>query len=210
MKVRIVAISDTHEMHRKIAVPDGDILIHAGDATLNGRLTAINEFNAWLGTLSHAHKIVVAGNHDWGFQRQPAQARALMTNAVYLQDTTVTIEGLKIYGSPWQPWFYDWAFNLRRGSEIAARWELIPADTEVLVTHGPPYGFHDLTPQGRAVGCQDLLRRIEEIKPRLHIFGHIHNGYGMSMASGTTFINASICDEQYRPCNAPIVYDMEV
>ncbi|KKU85756.1 MAG: hypothetical protein UY14_C0014G0001 [Parcubacteria group bacterium GW2011_GWA1_47_9] len=84
MKLRVVAISDTHEMHRQVVVPDGDVLVHAGDFTMSGTLPAIYEFNTWLGTLPHRHKVVVAGNHDWAFQRQPAQARALLTNATYL------------------------------------------------------------------------------------------------------------------------------
>lgn len=123
--MRIVAVSDTHGFHRKIAVPHGDILVHAGDFTVTGSLRDVSELNDFLGRLPHPTKIVIAGNHDWCFQKQPAEARARLTNAVYLQDEAAEVGGLGFYGSPWQPWFYDWAFNLERGSEIRAKWELI-------------------------------------------------------------------------------------
>lgn len=211
---RIVAISDTHSRHEKMpALPDGDILIHAGDATGLGKLDEITEFNRWLGTLPHKHKIFVAGNHDWLFEKSPELARALMTNAIYLQDNLVEIEGLKIYGSPWQPRFFNWAFNVNRGVPIAQKWALIPYDTDVLITHGPPHGIMDnvFDPWAdtvEAVGCEELLPVVKRIKPRAHIFGHIHAGYGQVEIDGIQFINASICNEVYAPVHPPIVIDL--
>jgi Icc-related predicted phosphoesterase len=192
--MRIVAVSDTHGCHRRVAVPPGDILVHAGDLTMTGSLQDVAEFNDFLGKLPHPHKIVIAGNHDWCFQRKPEKARALLTNAVYLQDEAVTVEGIRFYGSPWQPWFYDWAFNLPRGRALADKWALIPEGTDVLVTHGPPRGFGDRTFDGRHEGCDDLLERVRRIRPKVHIFGHIHEAAGRWDEDGVTFVNASTWD----------------
>jgi Icc-related predicted phosphoesterase len=205
--MRIVCISDTH--NREITVPDGDLVIHAGDATMGGTLDEIAGFNAWFSTLPHKHKIFIAGNHDWLFETQPATARKLLdSDIIYLQDSGVNIEGFAIYGSPWQPRFYDWAFNLNRGREMAEKWELIPAQTDILITHGPPSGILDLTMQDDHAGCEELIKKVSEIAPRVHIFGHIHEGYGILERSGTRFVNASNCDERYRLVNAPIVLDL--
>jgi Icc-related predicted phosphoesterase len=207
MSIRLVAISDTHGLHRHLTIPDGDILIHAGDITGHGQMEQVADFNDWLGTLPHRHKIVIAGNHDFCFEDQPEETAALLTNCIYLFDEAITLDGLYFYGSPWQPWFFDWAFNLRRGPEIRAKWELIPPETDVLITHGPPLGYGDLTSHGECVGCADLLESVRQKRPKLHIFGHIHEGYGMMQNEHTTFINASSCNLQYRPVQRPFVYD---
>jgi Icc-related predicted phosphoesterase len=188
---RIVCISDTHARQRRIAVPDGDILLHAGDLTDAGDLDQLADFDHWLGELPHRHKVVICGNHDFCFEQNPKQAQALVTNAIYLQDSAVTIEGLKIYGSPWQPWFCDWAFNLQRGPELAAVWAKIPDDTDILITHGPPEGILDMTHRSVNVGCRDLLERVYQVSPRLHVFGHIHEAAGRFDVSGITFVNAT-------------------
>jgi len=207
MSIRLVAISDTHGLHRHLTIPDGDILVHAGDITGYGQVEQVADFNEWLGTLPHRHKIVIAGNHDFCFETQPVETAALLTNCIYLFDEAITLDGLYFYGTPWQPWFFDWAFNLRRGSEIRAKWELIPPETDVLITHGPPLGYGDLTSRGEYVGCADLLESVRQKRPKLHIFGHIHEGYGMTHNQHTTFINASSCTLQYQPAQRPIVYD---
>ncbi len=118
------------------------------------------------------------------------------------------IEGIHIYGSPWQPWFHDWAFNLRRGPEIRAKWRLIPPKTDVLITHGPPYGHGDRTILGEIIGCRDLLEVVERIRPRFHIFGHIHEGAGLTANEHTDFINASSCNHRFEPVNEPIVFEI--
>jgi Icc-related predicted phosphoesterase len=189
--IRIVCISDTHGHHHFTEVPAGDILLHAGDLTTHGNLHDVEAFDRWLGDLSHPHKVVIAGNHDFCFERDEQESRKRLRNATYLQDESTTILGLKIYGSPWQPWFYDWAFNLQRGPEIAAKWQLIPADTHLLITHGPPAGFGDRTFNGESAGCEDLLKRIRELKIPLHVCGHIHEGRGVVEDGGTLFVNAS-------------------
>lgn len=207
MPLRLVVISDTHGLHDRLEIPPGDVLIHGGDLTSRGDLHEVRAFAAFLARLDHPHKLIIAGNHDFCFERQPAAARELLRHATYLQDDAAEIEGVRFYGSPWQPWFYDWAFNLERGAEIRAKWQLIPADTEVLITHGPPLGHGDVTVRGEAVGCADLLERVREVKPRYHLFGHIHEAYGTSEDGATTFINASNCDFRYRPVNPPVVID---
>lgn len=205
--MRIVCISDTH--NREITVPGGDLLIHAGDATMRGTVDEITEFNAWFSALPHTHKIFIAGNHDWLFEIQPAAARKLLDKSIiYLQDTGTNIGGFNIHGSPWQPRFYDWAFNLNRGGEMAEKWEMIPAGTDILITHGPPSGILDLTVDGDHAGCEELIKKVGEIRPKVHIFGHIHEGYGTIEMSGTRFVNASNCDERYRLVNPPIIFDL--
>ena len=208
---RIVCLSDTHNCHEQICVPDGDILIHAGDATIRGTIDEIVLFNEWFAALPHHHKIFVAGNHDWLFETNNRFARTLLDSSIhYLQDSFVEIENLKIYGSPWQPRFFDWAFNLKRGAELAEKWSLIPNDTNILVTHGPPFGVLDEVHHQYFIentGCEDLRKRVELIRPQLHVFGHIHCGYGRAEKFGVRFVNASNCDESYTPVNPPIVVD---
>ena len=167
--MRIVCISDTHNCNEQIAVPDGDLLIHAGDATTTGTPEQIKAFNRWFKNLPHKHKIFVAGNHDWLFEMNNEYARSLLGGSVhYLQDSSTEIDGLKIYGSPWQPRFFDWAFNLNRGPELAAKWKSIPNDIDILITHGPPNGILDAVPRVWGIdytGCEELRKRVEQIAP---------------------------------------------
>jgi predicted phosphohydrolase len=191
MRMRIVCVSDTHARHHLTAVPDGDILVHAGDITRHGSLDDVESFDRWLGTLPHRHKVVICGNHDFCFQEQPEKARALVTNAIYLEDSGCELEGLSFWGSPWQPWFGGWAFNLPRGEELARVWAKIPAGVDMLITHGPPEGILDRTNRGDDVGCRDLFDRVFEVRPRLHVFGHIHEAAGQTVIDDITFVNAS-------------------
>ncbi len=199
--VRIVAMADTHGHHRTLQVPDGDIVIHAGDLTERGGRQEVAEVARFLSSLPHRHKIVVAGNHDFLFQEEPQVARALMQShgLIYLEDSEVILEGLRIWGSPWQPWFYDWAFNLQRGPDLDTKWQLIPRGVDVLVTHGPPAGMGDLCDGGRRVGCGDLLRHLDRVKPRLHLFGHIHEDRGEWRHDATRIINVTT-SECALPC----------
>lgn len=209
---RIICLSDTHGRHN-FSVPDGDVLVHAGDLTMMGTEKQMLEVNAWLGTLPHPHKVIIAGNHDWGFQKEPLKFRQLITNAHYLQDSEVTVAGVRIFGQPWQPFFFDWAFNLPRGTLIRQKWDMIPQGIDVLLTHGPAYGFGDWVqngwnPNGENVGCRDLLDAIIRARPKLHVSGHIHPGHGEYAGHGTIFVNAAICDDNYAPTQEPIVIDL--
>lgn len=188
--MRIICVSDTHGYHELTQVPDGDILVHAGDITRHGGLDDVEEFDRWLGKLPHRHKVVVCGNHDWCFQEKPAEARARITNAIYLEDSGCGVEGVRFYGSPWTPLFYDWAFMLSE-EELAAKWELIPSGVDVLVTHGPPHGILDRTNRDEDAGSRSLFDRAFELRPRLHVFGHIHEAAGITEIAGITFVNAS-------------------
>ena len=211
MTIRVVCVSDTHGRHNAISfVPPGDILIVAGDFTSYGNEGEVARFNNWLITLPHKHKIVIAGNHDWFCQREPARARAALSAAIYLCDQEAYACGLRIYGSPWQPWFYDWAFNLQRGEEIKRKWDLIPTGIDILVTHGPPSECGDRTCHDNRMGCADLREAVLRVKPRFHVFGHNHEGYGQYQLGATECYNVSTCNSEYEPVHAPVVIEVEV
>jgi predicted phosphohydrolase len=205
--LRIVCISDTHNQHEALDVPDGDLLLCAGDITRRGDRADVESFDRWLSTLPHPHKVVIAGNHDFCFERDPG-ARAWLRHATYLQDSGCEIGGLRLWGSPWQPRFFDWAFNLNRGAPLRERWDLIPPETDVLITHGPPWGVLDLTSRRVRAGCEELALAVARIKPRLHVFGHIHEAYGRVDVDGVIYVNACTCDLRYRPVQPPIVVDL--
>ncbi len=209
--MKLVLISDTHLT--KPTLPEGDLLIHAGDLTFDGSITQTTKGLNWLGTQGKNYKygvIFVPGNHDWLFQNDFALAKKLgeENKITLLLDSSIVLENKRFYGSPWQPEFCNWAFNVPRFEEIRKKWDMIPLDTNVLITHGPPKGFNDFTSRGENVGCEELLQKVLTIKPELHIFGHIHSGYGESFFNGTHFVNASICNEKYQPLNKPVVVDL--
>lgn len=210
-KITIVAISDTHGCHRSLKLPKGDIIIHAGDVSRSGRSAEVIDFLDWFAKLNFRHKIFIAGNHDFLFEHaHPDVIRKMIPKGVtYLNDAIVEIQGLKIWGSPITPWFNNWAFNRDRGNEIKEHWNLIPDDTDILITHGPPLGILDETMYGQRAGCEDLLKRIEAVKPKYHIFGHIHEDYGTFKKPETTFINASVLDNWYNLRNEPVTIVIE-
>lgn len=191
--MRIVCVSDTHTHHRRFSVPKGDVLIHAGDLTSVGRIEQASACLQWLSEQPHKHKIVIAGNHDWCFLRE----KAAMVSAchdlglTYLEDSGISADGLKIWGSPYTPQFAGWAFMQSRGADMRRHWDLIPANLDVLITHGPPHGILDRTQSGEHAGCEELKLVIEKQKPRLHVFGHIHEALGVANADGTVCVNAA-------------------
>jgi Icc-related predicted phosphoesterase len=215
--MRITFISDSHNQHKKLRgdLPGGDLLLHGGDISSMGYQHEIREFCSWYNKQSlYDNKVFISGNHDFGFQNFPEKAREIIgeyDNIIYLQDESVNIDGVKIWGTPWQPWFYDWAFNLPRGGEeLKAKWDMIPEDTDILITHGPPFGINDVV-IGRYdnLGCELLTERLKIVKPKIHIFGHIHSGRNIFEQNGTLFINASVLDEQYRYNYKPITIDYD-
>ena len=222
--MKIVAISDTHTLHNKVNMPEGDMLICAGDFTDQGSITDVAKFASWLAWLPYKYKIVIAGNHDFIFEREGYSYRHTSSSAdmtdiainlltekgvIYLQDQACVIEDIKIYGSPWQPRFFDWAFNADRGEELQRIWANIPEKTDILITHGPPAGILDVNVYGKGGGCQDLMNRIKVVKPKIHIFGHFHLKNGIVEQDGTKFVNATICNEKYKPVHKPVVIDYE-
>jgi predicted phosphohydrolase len=205
-RVRLVAVADTHLYHDELSVPDGDVFIHAGDLCRRGDLFELERAAHFIRCLPHRHKIVIAGNHDWAFVDSPERARELLgADVVYLQDSETTLDGVRFWGSPWQPEFCDWAFNLPRGAALAEKWALIPAGLDVLVTHGPPAGIGDRSSTGGRQGCADLLARVREVRPRLHLFGHIHEDGGVWQIGETTFANVTTWECE----RAPTVIDLD-
>lgn len=230
--MRIVCISDTHQMHKDLDIPHGDLLLHAGDFTNSGHSKPLKKFNAWLGRLPHKHKVIIAGNHDKMFQNEPERARRFITNATYLEDSSTLIpygDGhIKIYGAPWSTEFYPrtWSFNASRGPVMQSHWTKIPEDTDILMTHGPSFGYGDrvnnvqMTDEmnnasfeflnnGRS-GCKDLEAAILRIKPRLHLCGHIHEDRGEWRTEHTTYVNASSWNHFTNEMREPIVFDWDV
>ena len=219
MKKKITFISDTHNKHKHLTskgmgniLGSGDYLIHAGDCTSMGSKSEITQFLEWFSNTDFKHKIFIAGNHDFGFEQQTDIAQEYKEmGVIYLFDSSVIIDGIKFYGSPWQPEFHNWAFNLSRGEELAEKWEQIPSDVDVLITHGPAYGILDYAPIGGHVGCEELYRKIVEVKPKIHVCGHIHDGYGQKTMGGIEFLNASVLNDRYEHAHKPIAieYDTE-
>jgi Icc-related predicted phosphoesterase len=219
MKKKITFISDTHNKHKHLTskgmgniLGSGDILVHAGDSTSMGQKHEIEQFLKWFSNTDFEHKIFIAGNHDFGFEKETDIDQQFKDLGVtYLFDNDITIDGIKFYGSPWQPEFYNWAFNLPRGEELAAKWEKIPDDVDILITHGPAYGILDYAPIGGHVGCEELYRKIVEVKPKIHVCGHIHDSYGQKSMGGIEFLNASTLNDRYEYAHKPIVveYDTE-
>lgn len=209
--MQITALSDTHGGHADLGIlPETDLLIHAGDCTSDGSLEATKDFLKWFESQPAKHKCFCAGNHDWLFERDPKAARRILKkcapSVTYLEDDWARFDGLRVYGSPVQPFFLNWAFNRQRGAAIKKHWDRIQRDTDILVTHGPAFGILD-TCEGRRdehLGCEDLLKAIKRIKPKFHICGHIHSGYGIKVEDGTTFVNASLLNEDYQMTNKPV------
>ena len=235
--IRFVCISDTHGKHNRMPnLPNGDVLIHSGDFSMFSHKDELESFNNYLGSLKNTfkHIVVIAGNHELSFDERkwnksslvlsiaktyylgspfasmlsPEESKKILTNCVYLQDDYVIIDGIKIYGSPWQPPHFDLAFCSTRGNEIMEKWNNIPSDTDILITHGPPLGIGDKLKSNYHVGCADLLVTVQDrVKPKFHIFGHIHESHGVWSDGTTTFVNATICDSKYMPVQSPIVFD---
>ena len=225
--MRITLISDTHTMHGLIKptidMPGGDLLLHAGDIMNSGyNKNDIKDFCHWYNSLEHYdQKIFIAGNHDRTFEDFPDDAREIYSsykNITYLQDERLDLwdeedQQTVIYGTPWQPWFYDWAFNLPKGGPgLMSKWEAIPADTDILITHGPPQEILDVSgpPYNEPLlGCALLREKVDVVKPKIHVFGHIHGSYGYKFLNGTHFFNASILNEEYKYTNKPVTFDWD-
>lgn len=213
---KILCISDTHSKHNLIPLEwlePADIIIHAGDISNVGSFLDIEHFCMWFSSLDqYKHKIFIAGNHDFGFEDDPIHTADILSrfpNITYLQDSSVTVEDLKIYGSPWQPEFCDWAFNLpRNGEQLEEKWNAIDVDTDILITHGPAWGTLDATPGNLRVGCEILTEKIANSKIRTLICGHIHHSYGEMMRDWVHYINAATLNERYEVQNPPIIFEI--
>lgn len=213
---KLVILSDTHTKHHQVGVPDGDVLIHCGDWS-NGGTGTTNLFLDWFSKLPHDRKILISGNHDRVAEVEP-QLFLNRPEFTYLCDSGVEIDGIKFWGSPYTPTFMNWYFMRERGDALRRHWDLIPSDTDVLITHGPPRNILDLSGykplgQDENCGCDDLLSAVMRVKPQLHCFGHVHHSYGTAKLEHpdgkvTTFVNAAICNERYHPDNHPWVFHL--
>lgn len=220
---KICFISDTHGMHMGLQLPDADILVHCGDFSNRGTYLDAVKFVNWFGAQPHRHKVFIAGNHDLYLEQgNPSDIdmflKTMPSSVCYLNDSGVDIEGIKFWGSPVQPRFFNWAFNRDRGADIKKHWDLIPDGIDVLITHGPPYKLCDEAPRVNKLlwnesnyehtGCKDLLEAIDRVKPKIHAFGHIHIAYGKRFVNNVHYFNASICNEGYQPVNKPYLVDL--
>ena len=220
--MRITLISDTHTKHWELdgQLPGGDLLIHAGDIMNSGRnVNDISDFCKWFNGLEqYDHKVFIAGNHDRMFEDYPEKAMEIVNSYKwidYLQDDWIQVGNdtsmVKLYGSPWQPEFYSWAFNLPKGGPgLMSKWEAIPMDTDILITHGPPQDHLDVSgpPYNEPhLGCALLREKVDSQPPKIHLFGHIHGSYGYKFDNGTHFFNASILNERYDYVNKPVTFD---
>lgn len=226
--IKLVCISDTHCKLNRVKLPDGDILVHAGDALSRGTLSEFIHFINQLENIKvkYKHVIYVPGNHDIISEknetlvREECEARGI----IYLNNEGITLEGIEFYGSGITPRFHNWGWNKDSGDcgtsyppehksydPIEPYWDAIPSTVDVLITHGPPRGIMDLSVySGDLCGCPYLLDKVMEIKPVYHIFGHIHFFGGQKeKVNGVTFVNASICTEQYVPKNSPTVLEIK-
>ncbi|WP_407571633.1 metallophosphatase domain-containing protein [Deinococcus altitudinis] len=205
--MKIVCISDTHNRHVELRLPPGDVLIHAGDYSMRGHVAETEAFLSWFANQPHRQKVFIAGNHDWIFQERRENARAMVPEGViYLEDEGVTLDGVKIWGSPVTPTFENWAF-MHTSATIGTYWDAIPDNTDVLITHGPAYGVLDrVRPHSEHIGCPRLRQVLDtRLRPKLHVFGHIHEDYGQEVDGTLTSVNASFLDHRYLPVNAPVV-----
>ena len=218
--MKILTISDTHNQHEFIPLKyidntDGDIdmLIHAGDMSSTGSRAEITKFFDWFSLQPFKHKIVIAGNHDFFFEQAPEyEIESFLSNypnVIYLNDSGIEIDGYKIWGSPVTPYFNNWAFN-KVGDSIKKNWDLIPLDINILITHGPLYGYLDLVDYRYPKGCMYLLEKIKIMSNlKLHVFGHIHEGYGrIDLGNGLILINASVLDRSYIMKNLPLIIEL--
>ena len=211
--MKITAISDTHNKHNYVDTTyfEGtDILIHAGDFTGAGTLNQTVDFLQWFDAIDVPHKILIAGNHDKASTGYPFPELLLKyaPSVTYLCNSSVTIDGLNIWGSPYSNEFGAWSWMLPE-EELAEIWNTIPQNTHIVITHGPSYGSNDkvvnnLYERDPHVGSPSLTRELAALpKLKAHICGHIHEGYGITMGEYLS-INASQLDEAYVPINKPI------
>lgn len=241
MKMRITHISDTHNKHNQLngLLPGGDLLIHSGDISSLGRQSEVERFIKWFGKQDYTYKVFIAGNHDMTFDREIllrdklahfegktdydtecAKGKPdwlvellgnLPDNVYYLENSSIKLEGINIWGSPITPSFgYGWAFNKDRGYDTNEVWNEIPIDTDIVITHGPIYGYCDRTNRGELnVGCEQLYHRLNEVKPQLHFSGHIHEAYGYRSTDWGYAFNGCNCDLSYLVNNKPMAFDYD-
>eukprot|EP00026_Physarum_polycephalum_P015377 Phypoly_transcript_16042.p1 GENE.Phypoly_transcript_16042~~Phypoly_transcript_16042.p1 ORF type:complete len:290 (+),score=36.88 Phypoly_transcript_16042:111-872(+) len=205
---RFVCISDTHNFHDVVNIPVGDVLVHAGDFSDYGRDEEFVDFNRFLGTLPHPHKLIVSGNHDYHWPDEDegnswlvwlgwkkSRFKKMLSNGRCLEHEEICVNGIRIHGTAW---------NFNDPSLVYSK---IRSGIDILITHKPPKGILDGI-ELYGSGGDLLFEKVMEIRPKVHIFGHIHESYGIQEKDGILFINAAICDTKTKPTNEPIVFDI--
>ncbi len=208
--VRICFISDMHNKYKKLVLPAADIIVCAGDMTSIGKEHEIRNFMKWFKKLDYQYKIFIAGNHDKLFDNDHLWARSLVPkDIIYLEDSGVEILGLKFYGTPVNSMFHNWAFN-RTEAKMAQHWQAIPEDTDILITHNPPYLIMDKNHDFKGIGSPSLyIEVMKRIKPIVHVFGHAHNSHGIKVIDNTIFINAAILNDKYEVEFNPVLIEID-
>ncbi|MDR1181432.1 MAG: metallophosphatase domain-containing protein [Bacteroidales bacterium] len=200
--MKILHLSDTHSRHHALQnLPIADIIIHSGDMLWAGASKEVLDFIDWFGGLDYKYKIFIAGNHDDCFEGRNREIiqNFLPKNCFYLCNSGIEIEGIQFWGVPL---FMSDDINGRLPQMMAQ----IPADTDILITHSPPFGILDTT--DNSYGCPDLLQAVLKIKPKYHLFGHVHGAYGIEKSAYTTFVNAALMNENYELVNNPVLLEV--
>lgn len=221
MALKIACISDVHGKWNKIEIPECDLLLSTGDYSFRGELDMVQDFHKWLNKQPAKHVISVQGNHEKlvesDFQGMKTLALQECPRVHFIDEGLVEIENYKIWCSAITPFFCNWAWNRYPGDDIQKHWDKIPQGVDIIATHGPCHGILDSVLEfncavgevvARHVGCRQLLKRVMEIKPKAHVCGHIHGSQGTDFKENIHFINASICDEEYKPTNKPIIINL--
>ena len=222
--IRFVCVSDTHCRPLQVPIPTGDVLLHTGDFSRAGSAESIAQFNAWMHSLPHPYKVVIAGNHEhtfhaahWPMLKQTYKhgfdyfdAKKLLTAAIYLENSACEVFGYRVWGSPWVRAERPGAFALQSDEELEPIYSAVTGPVDILLTHGPAYGVLDCNIEGKYQGSKTISRLITRLKPLVHVCGHIHEGYGEHLAPGavTLSLNASICSVGYEGLNSPLVFDL--
>lgn len=228
--LKICFFSDPHGFHDEMTLPEADISICAGDISMSGNRTEIKNFMEWYEKQPVTHKVFIAGNHDYWFDKEHPKSLnykleddshldIIPEGITYLQDSSVTIEGIKIWGSPTTPFFHNWGFN-KLPENLETYWDIIPDDADIIVTHGPCANtvLDKCARDGHRAGCPSLTKRIADIRPKVVAFGHIHEGYGIDdkfipddegNEKVTRLINCSVLNLQYYMANEPVLVNWD-
>ena len=211
--LKVVTISDTHCMHDKLHIPECDLLLHAGDYSSRGRIEEVKGFLEWFSKQPAKHKIFIDGNHDGMSEENPKLFEEILKeypSVRYLRNEGIEVEGIKIWGRPITPSFYDWHHMADRGSpKMLTSLSIIPDDIDILLTHGPAAGILDANNQGESCGCYDLLNELERLKNlKVMVFGHIHHSSGEKEVNGIKHINASVLNDNYKLTFYPKSFDI--
>ena len=206
--MKFITISDTHGKHRDLNLPKGDVIIHSGDFCHYGSHDDLYDFLKWYKELEFEIKILIAGNHDFFAAEYSEKFKEILPEEIiYLKDSGIRINEINIWGSPVQPDLTGWAFGKTRGANMKIHWDLIPENTDILITHTPPFGILDKSRSGRSIGCEELSKRLKELQVKFHIFGHVHASYGEYKNEKTNFINASNISSSKGLVNEPITFE---